>query len=207
MLGTMRITIGRGTVPEADDMVLSYGVDDLPEDGAAATAFVGEVLAAILAIPSTSKQQVQVSKLETFEFFAAEGGPATYVQGIGGDQSWGTAIGGTSGLIQLAVSKMVESPRGQTIGGRSYIGPMVNAVTTRPSTGFQDIAVRYLQAIHAGVLAGGGIPVVISKRLNNAPRPAPVGLPIIGYSTDDQWDVLRSRRLPPTTRRSYPVTF
>jgi hypothetical protein len=110
------------------------------------------------------------------------------------------------GVLNCAVNELVDTPRGVSPLGRSFIGPLSGTNNPQVPTATRNMCAAIMQQVAAQYVQRGWTPSVISRFLNNVARPAPIGLPVVGFRTDDRWDVLKSRRLPPTTTTSYPLT-
>ena len=203
-LYAVRVTLGRAN---DDDVQWGFGFDapteptssDLSDFLVALDLAEAEVSATLALGPMT---------LDMAEAFPAEGGPAVAVFSTGGDLAVG---GGTMGNadVALAVSFHVATPRGPAPRGRVYLGPFRTTMAgdDRPTPSVQEAARELVNGALLGGEALGWDPVVISRQDGGAPRPAPVGLPIVALSTDDAWDTQRRRGQRPTSRTvvTYPI--
>lgn len=101
--------------------------------------------------------------------------------------------------IQMAVSRMVQTPRGIAPRGRLFIGPWGGSNQLpglRPTTGEMNDACDFMVALHNQTQVQMlGQPVVLGRTAANLTS----GIPIVGYRTDDIWDTQRRRGLAQRT--------
>lgn len=137
-----------------------------------------------------------------FEVFEATGGPAVAVAKV--EPNFAMGSGATWGPEEVAVcvSHHVDTVRGHAPRGATYFGPFADGIISgrRPPAALSDELVAFSIAWHGKLELAGFDPVVISKWANTVERLAPIGWPVIGYSTDDAWDTQRRRGVDPTTR-------
>lgn len=207
-LATVRLTLGRETLG-ADEVYWSWAVDGAEYNDIDGVALVNATLSGLEAgVGAAGSGLLTDMDADVIELFPVEPtgspAPAYYVQGLAPGVPVGTNVLGNQ-LIQCVVNELVDSPRGTAVRGRLNIGPLgqINDRLFAQST--VDFCAGIMQQVAAAHIAAGYTPVVISRVENKVQRPAPVGIPVIGYRADRRFDILKTRRVPADGSTDYPL--
>jgi hypothetical protein len=204
-LASVRLRIQRNFT-NADPVYWQWAVDDAEYDDASGLALVNATLTGVAnGLGVGGSALIADQDADLIECFPGAGGPAYYVQGLAPGVPIGT-LTISNQIFQCAVNELVQTPRGVSPRGRMFVGPLGNASNGVLTTSQREMAVDLMQNVAAAHIAAGFTPVVISRTLDNEPRPVPVGLPVLGFRADLRADILVSRRVPaPNTVEDYPL--
>lgn len=207
-LATVRIRMIRATTG-ADPVYWSWAVDGAVWDEADGSALANATENGLEnALSAAGSSEFVNMDADLRECFPGDGGPAYYVEAISPVRPIGTSNLG-SHVGQCAVNELAQTPRGEAVVGRMFVGPLSSTSSSVVSNIAKDLCARVMQEVAAAHIAAGYTPVVISRFINGAPRAAPTPYFITGFRADNRWDILKSRRVDPepTGTTDYPLTF